>query len=336
MPRDSDLLTIIDPWTDASATDRATPSSAGLTFNEGWPPEYSEPAPAGLFPQREVFNYLFWIATKLVVEINTRGAGLEWSALADYAHPATVLGSDLLPYVSMRDSGPNNGGSVNPVTENPRTRWRPQSADILASIAQHTQANPPDNLAATPAGVRAVRDALLDSPPGALDTLNELAAALGDDANFSATIMGLINARAALAGATFTGAVSFPTPATGDNSTRGATTAWVRGYAGAASVELFFSQAGTAIPTGNTGELITLADTMENYRYLDFGFTNSGQFGSTRLWATSWPTSQGTALDATIVGASTFKVWRDGTNMRVANAPANLSLNSVIGVRGIV
>ena len=65
----------------------------------------------------------------------------------------------------------------------------------LASNAEHTQANPPADKAATPAGVRAVRDALLDAPPGALDTLNELAAALGDDPNFSATIMGLINAR---------------------------------------------------------------------------------------------------------------------------------------------
>ena len=35
---------------------------------------------------------------------------------------------------------------------------------------------------------------LIDSAPGALDTLNELAAALGDDANFSTTITNLINA----------------------------------------------------------------------------------------------------------------------------------------------
>ena len=35
---------------------------------------------------------------------------------------------------------------------------------------------------------------LIDSAPGALDTLNELAAALGDDASFSTTITNLINA----------------------------------------------------------------------------------------------------------------------------------------------
>ena len=38
---------------------------------------------------------------------------------------------------------------------------------------------------------------LIDSAPGALDTLDELAAALGDDASFSTTITNLINANEA-------------------------------------------------------------------------------------------------------------------------------------------
>ena len=65
----------------------------------------------------------------------------------------------------------------------------------LATNNQHLQNNPPSNLAATPSGVRAVRDALLNSAPGALDTLDELAAALGDDANFSATVLNALAAR---------------------------------------------------------------------------------------------------------------------------------------------
>ena len=43
-------------------------------------------------------------------------------------------------------------------------------------------------LAATPAGVAAAVAALVASAPGTLDTLNELAAALGDDPNFAATV----------------------------------------------------------------------------------------------------------------------------------------------------
>lgn len=42
--------------------------------------------------------------------------------------------------------------------------------------------------AVTPAGLKAALDALLDGAPGALDTLNELAASIGDDADFAGTI----------------------------------------------------------------------------------------------------------------------------------------------------
>jgi len=45
-----------------------------------------------------------------------------------------------------------------------------------------------DDLAVTPAGLKAALDALVDGAPAALDTLNELAAAMNDDANFFATV----------------------------------------------------------------------------------------------------------------------------------------------------
>ena len=48
-------------------------------------------------------------------------------------------------------------------------------------------------------------DALIDSSPGTLDTLNELAAALGDDANFSTTVTNSIATKLPLAGGTLTG-----------------------------------------------------------------------------------------------------------------------------------
>jgi hypothetical protein len=50
---------------------------------------------------------------------------------------------------------------------------------------------------ATTAFVLAVRDALLNSAPGALDTLDELAAALGDDASFAATITAALAGKSA-------------------------------------------------------------------------------------------------------------------------------------------
>ena len=50
------------------------------------------------------------------------------------------------------------------------------------------------NVATNPRGVRAAIDALIDAAPGALDTLNELAAAIDDDANFATTVTNQIAA----------------------------------------------------------------------------------------------------------------------------------------------
>tara|TARA_B100001094_G_scaffold116170_1_gene112093 strand:- start:1851 stop:6314 length:4464 start_codon:yes stop_codon:yes gene_type:complete len=58
---------------------------------------------------------------------------------------------------------------------------------------------------ATTAYVNTAVANLVDSAPAALDTLNELAAAMGDDANFSTTITNSIATKLALAGGTMTG-----------------------------------------------------------------------------------------------------------------------------------
>jgi len=50
---------------------------------------------------------------------------------------------------------------------------------------------------------------LVDSAPATLDTLNELAAALGDDANFSTTVTNNIATKMPLSGGVFTGNVTF-------------------------------------------------------------------------------------------------------------------------------
>src|SRR6056300_1470630 len=50
---------------------------------------------------------------------------------------------------------------------------------------------------------------LADSAPATLDTLNELAAALGDDANFSTTVTNSIATKLPLAGGTLTGNLNF-------------------------------------------------------------------------------------------------------------------------------
>jgi len=52
---------------------------------------------------------------------------------------------------------------------------------------------------------------LVDSAPGTLDTLNELAAALGDDPNYATTITNALAAKLSLSGGTMTGAIAMST-----------------------------------------------------------------------------------------------------------------------------
>ena len=66
------------------------------------------------------------------------------------------------------------------------------------------------NQIASTSFVRTEISNLVNSAPSTLDTLNELAAALGNDANFSTTITNTLAGKASLSGATFTGSISAP------------------------------------------------------------------------------------------------------------------------------
>ena len=70
---------------------------------------------------------------------------------------------------------------------------------------------------------------LIDGAPGALDTLNELAAALGDDANYASTITNALADKAPLASPALTGTPTAPTAAADTDTTQIATTAYVVG-----------------------------------------------------------------------------------------------------------
>ena len=67
------------------------------------------------------------------------------------------------------------------------------------------------NQIASTAFVRTEISNLVASAPATLDTLNELATALGNDANFSTTVTNSLAGKANLSGATFTGTISGPT-----------------------------------------------------------------------------------------------------------------------------
>lgn len=67
---------------------------------------------------------------------------------------------------------------------------------------------------------------LINGAPGALDTLKELADAMGDDPNFAATITNALALKAPLASPSFTGNPTVPTQAPATNNTKAASTAY--------------------------------------------------------------------------------------------------------------
>jgi hypothetical protein len=96
--------------------------------------------------------------------------------------------------------------------------------------------------AASTAYVQTVVNNLINGAPGAMDTLNELATALGDDPNFATTMTNNLAGKAALSGATFTGTVNAPQV----NVTGGSL--YVYGYGGSNSKGIvYFTNDGTKL-----------------------------------------------------------------------------------------
>jgi len=85
-----------------------------------------------------------------------------------------------------------------------------ETVSIKDGVTATTQAQSDNSTKlSTTAYVRTAIADLVDSSPAALNTLNELAAALGDDANFSTTVNNNIAAKMPTAGGAFVGDVTF-------------------------------------------------------------------------------------------------------------------------------
>tara|TARA_S200000501_G_scaffold175126_1_gene164753 strand:- start:1046 stop:2932 length:1887 start_codon:yes stop_codon:yes gene_type:complete len=77
---------------------------------------------------------------------------------------------------------------------------------------------------------------LISGAPDALNTLDELASALNDNANFAAGVTTAIGLKAPLASPTFTGTPTVPAPDSSSNSNQVATTAFVKSQSGSSSL----------------------------------------------------------------------------------------------------
>ena len=124
--------------------------------------------------------------------------------------------------VTGNTAGVHTGGVVGNVTGNITSTGSSSFTDLTINGSLNMNAgtsgtvtglsNPVQGTdAATKTYVDAEVAAIVDSAPGALNTLNELAAALGDDANYAATTTAAIATKLPKAGGTMTGAIAMGT-----------------------------------------------------------------------------------------------------------------------------
>jgi len=101
---------------------------------------------------------------------------------------------------------------------------------------------------------------LVDSAPSTLNTLNELAAALGDDANFSTTITNSIATKLPLAGGTMTGNIAMSGTETVDGRDLSVDGAKLDGIEASATADQTASEIRTLVESASDSNVFTDAD----------------------------------------------------------------------------
>lgn len=128
---------------------------------------------------------------------------------------------------------------------------------VTEATSEQALAGAASDVVLTPRRAKAMIDALINGAPGALDTLQEIAEALGNDPNFAGTMVNQLALKAPLESPALAGTPTAPTPAAGASGDRISTKAYVDA-AVADVVDLFKSdrrgdivfRATTTIPPG--------------------------------------------------------------------------------------
>jgi hypothetical protein len=173
---------------------------------------------------------------------------------------------------------------------------------------------------------------LLASAPGTLDTLNELAAALGNDPNFATTITNALAGKAPLASPALTGTPTAPTAGAGTNTTQLATTAFVASAVAAVAPALtsFYQSGELSIATATTvshllGTRPFLFQAVIRCLISDAGYSPADEVElSTVFTSGSYTTIASVWVNTTSMGyASTSVTW--AVRPKTGGAPVNIN-----------
>lgn len=221
-----------------------------------------------------------------------------------------------------------------------RTAYLKQHLDALETIVPQAEAE-----AGTATIVRAwnalrVRQAInvavasvVNSAPAVLDTLSELAAALGNDASFATTVANALTLKAPISSPAFTGNPTTPTPSLFNNGGSVASTAFVKKVLGNFS-EYYYLSASAELSVTHLGGFIHLGGNTPNQIYTLPGLSSaldaamspglwicniSGQPVTLKGWGTEAlisPRGSGNTLILAL-GESCFIAGNDGANWNV-------------------
>jgi hypothetical protein len=136
-------------------------------------------------------------------------AAIDWSKIA----PSSTVSTTELGYLDGVTSAIQTQIDSKLATSTAASTYAPLASPALTGVptAPTAAANTNTTQIATTAYVQTEIADLVNSAPAALDTLNELAASLGNDANFATTVTNSLATKLALAGGTMTGALNMGT-----------------------------------------------------------------------------------------------------------------------------
>jgi len=136
-------------------------------------------------------------------------AAIEWTKIA----PSSTVSSTELGYLDGVTSAIQTQLDSKLATSTAASTYAPLASPALTGVptAPTAAANTNTTQIATTAYVQTEINDLIAAAPGALDTLNELAAALGNDASFSTTVTNSLATKLNLSGGTMTGAIAMGT-----------------------------------------------------------------------------------------------------------------------------
>jgi hypothetical protein len=179
------------------------------------------------------------------------------------------------------------------------------------------------NQIASTSFVRTEISNLVASAPSTLDTLNELASALGNDTNFSTTVTNSLANKAALSGATFTGSISSPSGNFTQSLSVNGTGVSISGHTHTASAISDSTTAGRALLTG--------VDAAAQRTSLGLGSIATLSSGTYALVSHTHTSSDITNFNSSVSGLLPVKDIVAGSNVTVSSISGTYTINSTGG-----